>query len=299
MQSCFCHGRPCQVPRQKSTYHHRSKKVDDKVENYWACKSSFSNAIEGLDLTEAEELDLLVKWSGKESSEHVRRIISVHIRQLAAGLRMAWDRLEQCYGTPEAIESALFARLENFLKISSKDVQKLRDLADLLLEIEAAKEDHFLPDYLIWTQPEESIPSSKNFHTNCRTNGHPMARNIRNSTRYHSLHLLCFPSSFTMKLMPETTRASSFAHLVTLLPGERFRNNNMNSNIVDYRLKVHVFGNTPSPAVAIYGLRRAAREEEDSYGSDVRKFVEEDFYVDDALKSFATEEEAISVLQRA
>lgn len=78
-----------------------------------------------------------------------------------------------------------------------------------------------------------------------------------------------------------------------------FRNNDMNSDIVDYRMKVHVFGNTPSPAVAIYGLRRAAREEEDSYGSDVRKFVEEDFYVDDALKSFATEEEAISVLQRA
>ena len=47
------------------------------------------------------------------------------------------------------------------------------------------------------------------------------------------------------------------------------------------------------------GLRRAAREKEDSYGSDVRKFVEEDFYVDDAMKSFATEEEAISVLQHA
>lgn len=52
-----------------------------------------------------------------------------------------------------------------------------------------------------------------------------------------------------------------------------FRNNDMNSDIVDYRMKVHVFGNTPSPAVAIYGLRRAAREEEDSYGSDVRKFA--------------------------
>ncbi|KAI4883908.1 hypothetical protein NFI96_004102 [Prochilodus magdalenae] len=49
------------------------------------------------------------------------------------------------------------------------------------------------------------------------------------------------------------------------------------SFIVDYRMKVHVFGNTPSPAVAIYGLRRAAREEEDSYGSDVRMFVEQDF----------------------
>ncbi len=54
-----------------------------------------------------------------------------------------------------------------------------------------------------------------------------------------------------------------------------------------------------SLAIAIYGLRRAAREEEDSYGSDVRRFMEQDFYVDDVLKSFATEEETISVLQQA
>ncbi|KAI4875088.1 hypothetical protein NFI96_005978 [Prochilodus magdalenae] len=75
--------------------------------------------------------------------------------------------------------------------------------------------------------------------------------------------------------------------------------NIMNSDNVDYRMKVHVFGNTPSPAVAIYGLRRAAREEVDSYESDVRMFVEQDFYVDDALSCFVTEEETISVLQRA
>ncbi|KAI3363475.1 hypothetical protein L3Q82_012092, partial [Scortum barcoo] len=56
---------------------------------------------------------------------------------------MAWDRLEQCYGTPEASGRALFTRLENFPKISNRDVQKL---ADLLLEIEAAKEDCFLPE---------------------------------------------------------------------------------------------------------------------------------------------------------
>lgn len=98
-----------------------------------------------MDLTAAEELDLLVKWLGRESSEHARRIKSVHIRHPEAGLEMAWERLEECYGTPEAIERALFARLENFPKIANRDSQKLRDLADLLLEIEAAKEDRFLP----------------------------------------------------------------------------------------------------------------------------------------------------------
>ena len=37
-----------------------------------------------------------------------------------------------------------------------------------------------------------------------------------------------------------------------------FYNNDPDSDILDYRMCVHVFGNSPSPAVAIYGLRRAA-----------------------------------------
>ena len=61
----------------------------------------------------------------------------------------------------------------------------------------------------------------------------------------------------------------------------------------------NVFGNSPSPALAIYGLRRAAKEEENNFGSNMRRFVEREFYVDDALKSFPTKAEAISVLRRA
>jgi hypothetical protein len=48
-------------------------------------------------------------------------------------------------------------------------------------------------------------------------------------------------------------------------------------------MKVHVFGNSPSPSVATYGLRRTADQAESKIGSDVEVFV--DFYVDDALSS--------------
>lgn len=64
-------------------------------------------------------------------------------------------------------------------------------------------------------------------------------------------------------------------------------------------MRVHVFGNSPSPAVAIFGLRMAAREAEEVCGSDARHFIELDFYIDDALKSFPTEAEAVDVLQSA
>ncbi len=54
-------------------------------------------------------------------------------------------------------------------------------------------------------------------------------------------------------------------------------------------MKVHVFGNRPSPAVAIYGLRRAIREGAQEH---------EHFYVDDGLVSVPSEAEAIDLLQR-
>ena len=64
-------------------------------------------------------------------------------------------------------------------------------------------------------------------------------------------------------------------------------------------MRVHVFGNSPSPAVATYGLRRAAQEGEKEFGRDVCEFIKKDFYVDDALRSFPTEVEAVDVLKRA
>ncbi len=34
-------------------------------------------------------------------------------------------------------------------------------------------------------------------------------------------------------------------------------------------MKIHIFGNSPSPAVAIYGLRQVAKEAESEFGADV------------------------------
>lgn len=72
-------------------------KFNDRPESYWVWKSSFHNAIAGLNLSASEELNLLTKWLGNQSSEHVMRIRSVHVANPAAGLRRAWDRLEECY----------------------------------------------------------------------------------------------------------------------------------------------------------------------------------------------------------
>ncbi|XP_054652021.1 uncharacterized protein LOC129192244 [Dunckerocampus dactyliophorus] len=118
---------------------------DEQPLNYWAWKISFRSAIIDLDLTEREELNLLSKYLGKESAEQVKRIAAVNVRNPPLGLVMAWERLDETFGSPEAVEHALFSKLESFPRITMKDPQKLRDLADLLSEMEAAKRDGHLP----------------------------------------------------------------------------------------------------------------------------------------------------------
>lgn len=61
---------------------------------------------------------------------------------------------------------------------------------------------------------------------------------------------------------------------------------------------VHVFGNTPSPAVATYCLRQAVQNSDKTGNSDVIGFVTDNFYVDDGLISLPTDEEAIDLMQR-
>ena len=96
-------------------------KFDDRPENYPSWKSTFLSTIAGLGLTTNEEIDLLINWLGAKSSVQARRIKVVHIRHPAEGLNMIWSRLEECYGAPEAIERALFSKIENFPKLSGRD----------------------------------------------------------------------------------------------------------------------------------------------------------------------------------
>lgn len=119
-------------------------KFDDKPENYLCWKSSFLNATKTLNFNEAEEVDLLIKSLGPESSKHAKRIKAVNINKPYMAVDLIWERLEQEYGSPEAIEGALFTKLEQFPKIGNRDNRKLRELSDLLLEIHSAKEEGYL-----------------------------------------------------------------------------------------------------------------------------------------------------------
>lgn len=77
-----------------------------------------------------------------------------------------------------------------------------------------------------------------------------------------------------------------------------FKGTNPGQEIVEYRMKVHIFGNSPSPAVTIYRLHRAAEHGAGEHGVDAKHFVKRDFYVDDGLTSFPSATEAVDLLTR-
>ncbi|VDI03363.1 Hypothetical predicted protein [Mytilus galloprovincialis] len=68
----------------------------------------------------------------------------------------------------------------------------------------------------------------------------------------------------------------------------------INKPLTEYRMCVHIFGNTASPSIASYGLKQSAMRS--NLGSDVTHFVLNDFYVDDGLTSLPTATKAVNLL---
>lgn len=68
---------------------------------------------------------------------------------------------------------------------------------------------------------------------------------------------------------------------------------NLDAQLEEYQMTVHIFGATSSPSCANFVMRKNAEMNEDAFGSDVVKTVLRNFYVDDGLKSLPTTQDAI------
>ena len=90
-----------------------------------------------LGVTPFEEIDLLVKWLGPESSKSAKSIRAANAHDLPRGLQRIYDRLQERYGRPEMVESAMKRKLNSFPTLTNKDNVKLYDLLDILTEIES------------------------------------------------------------------------------------------------------------------------------------------------------------------
>ncbi|XP_057699895.1 uncharacterized protein LOC130920590 [Corythoichthys intestinalis] len=121
------------------------QRFDDDPQNYRSWKSSFVNITKDLALSDKEELDLLLKWLGPKSTEQAKRISAAQVNNTTSALKMVWQRLEETFGAPEVIEHALFKKIEDFPRIASRENTKLRELGDLLMELELTKAEGHSP----------------------------------------------------------------------------------------------------------------------------------------------------------
>ncbi|XP_046585211.1 uncharacterized protein LOC124292203 [Haliotis rubra] len=117
----------------------RLRSYDDRPETYNCWKSNFKDVLRDLDVTAAEEMDLLIRWLGPESGKQAQGIRVSCTADPVLGLQKIWDRLDERYGSPELIEINLRKRLGSFPKLTLRDNDKLYELADLLSEIECLK----------------------------------------------------------------------------------------------------------------------------------------------------------------
>ena len=69
------------------------------------------------------------------------------------------------------------------------------------------------------------------------------------------------------------------------------------NEVVEYRMKVHLFGAVSSPGCANFGLKRAADDGEKEYGEEAAEFIRRDFYVDDGLTPVPTADQAITLVK--
>ena len=67
--------------------------------------------------------------------------------------------------------------------------------------------------------------------------------------------------------------------------------------VVEYRMKVHLFGGSSSPGCANFGLKKASDNGEEELGNDAASFIRRDFYVYDGLRSVPTAQEAVGLIK--
>ncbi|KAL4009046.1 hypothetical protein ACER0C_002898 [Sarotherodon galilaeus] len=213
---------------------------DDKPENYWAWKTSFISATKDLNLSPREELDLLTKWLGPTSSEQAKRIRAVHTLNPAAGAKMVWQRLEEGYGSPEAIEDALLKNVEDFPKLTNKDNVKLQELSDILLELQCAKQDLALPGlaYLDTARGVRQIVDKLPFNL--------QERWTTVGTEYKETHSVSFPpfSVFTQfvqrqaKMRNDPSFAMSKANTHVPSPTEKLRSGSRKPTVSAHKMDI-------------------------------------------------------------
>lgn len=119
----------------------RFSTYDDNPTHYSSWKATFQNIVTEVQASPLEHLDLLVRWLGPDSTKQVQSIRSANVQDPEKALKLAWERLDTRFGSPEIIQHTLQQRILDFPKLQNHQRKEFFDLADLATEIEGIKSD--------------------------------------------------------------------------------------------------------------------------------------------------------------
>ena len=71
-----------------------------------------------------------------------------------------------------------------------------------------------------------------------------------------------------------------------------------NSEIADHEMCAHLYGALSSTSSSNYALKRTVVDNSSSYGVESSKTVIKNFYVDDLLKPYESEEYAVDLIKK-
>ena len=119
----------------------------------------------------------------------------------------------------------------------------------------------------------------------------------------HTNNLVGVLLRFRQELFAFACDKTSMFHQVKVTPRDCdylrflwFADNDLNSIPIDYQMLVHPFGATSSPSIAGYALRKVAKDNSVRASPETIKTVENNFYVDDCLKSLSSPESAVCLI---
>ena len=78
-----------------------------------------------------------------------------------------------------------------------------------------------------------------------------------------------------------------------------YKDNDPERELIPYQARCHIFGNCSSPSVAKYGFKLAPEISDPPPSTSVKKYIQDDFYVDDGCSSAPDPEAAIQTIKGA
>jgi len=76
-----------------------------------------------------------------------------------------------------------------------------------------------------------------------------------------------------------------------------FKDGELDADVEEFQMNVHLFGGASSPSCANFALHKTAKDNSGEFSQEAVETVMKNFYVDDCLKSVATERAAIQLAQ--